>query len=421
MEQKHRLYMLQLLRYFLNEKGYLRVNLVNKLDAEASKYDMWLINISGKYDVIHITFESDVTRKGFYPVIYSTFEKIHHFVGDEQPGNYLDISVNSQASDFEGDKIKYWSIYPGKATNQTLFGYENIEKQVYDVENPTNEIMKLEKEIALQGLSRNRSKISFENLKEKMCFSFLLPAVICFVVWLAIMITTKVTGLYENSVAIFFGAYYKAFIVILSQWWRLLTAGFVHISPLHLLCNLLALMNIAYLVEINYGKLKTMIILVCGITIGSLMEFIGADNQIVVGLSSGIYALFGTLTIFYWRNGYFKKPLFKKNYINCLTMNILISFLPNVSFAGHLGGFAVGLLAGLIADKKLDKSLHTSILICSIVIGLSFGFFAYQNQGFTKFYDGNDKQVAQLAQKLHWNNYADKILEKTTKYYSERN
>lgn len=63
-------------------------------------------------------------------------------------------------------------------------------------------------------------------------------------------------GSTDTLTLIHFGANNKYLVVELHQYYRLLTATFLHIGPLHLLCNMYALYIIGSQVETFFGKKK---------------------------------------------------------------------------------------------------------------------------------------------------------------------
>ena len=68
---------------------------------------------------------------------------------------------------------------------------------------------------------------------------------ICFVVWLFIQLFPSDSTI-TNSILI--GAFYKPF-VLAGEYWRLLTAGFVHVELWHLAMNMMALLSLGKIFE----------------------------------------------------------------------------------------------------------------------------------------------------------------------------
>ncbi|HGG58212.1 MAG TPA: rhomboid family intramembrane serine protease, partial [Nannocystis exedens] len=79
------------------------------------------------------------------------------------------------------------------------------------------------------------------------------------------------------------------------DWWRLLTAAFLHGSWLHLLLNLSALWSIGEWLEPAIGSRKTLAIFLIAALGGSLASLVWCEAPVVVGASGGILGLAGAL------------------------------------------------------------------------------------------------------------------------------
>ncbi|MDJ0634381.1 MAG: rhomboid family intramembrane serine protease [Xenococcaceae cyanobacterium MO_188.B29] len=146
--------------------------------------------------------------------------------------------------------------------------------------------------------------------------------------------------------------------VLYGQWWRVISANFLHYGFMHLSSNMIALYVLGKLIEINLGVIRYLFIyLFSGIgamlsyTIFSLFQ--GNNYTILVGASAAIMGLVGTLLAI---SGYvwFKKktPLNAKR-LRFIIMVIIIQFvfdnlIPQVSFHSHLFGLIFGFLLGII-------------------------------------------------------------------------
>ena len=107
---------------------------------------------------------------------------------------------------------------------------------------------------------------------------------ICFVVWVFIQLFPSDSTI-TNSILI--GAFYKPF-VLAGEFWRLLTAGFVHVHLWHLAMNMMALLSLGKVFEPLLGIRRYLLILIPSIIVGSLFVLASPENSFVVGLSGGI-------------------------------------------------------------------------------------------------------------------------------------
>ncbi len=128
------------------------------------------------------------------------------------------------------------------------------------------------------------------------------------------------------------------------EWWRLLTAAFLHYGPLHLGMNMLALWWLGQPVEAALGRARfTLIYFVAGIA-GSAGALLLSPNDVTVGASGAIFGILGALFIL----EYHATGRLMGQAMTLIVINIAFSFaVPNISIGGHLGGLAAGVLSTL--------------------------------------------------------------------------
>ena len=200
---------------------------------------------------------------------------------------------------------------------------------------------------------------------------------ICFVVWLFIQLFPSISTI-TNSILI--GAFYKPF-VLAGEYWRLLTAGFVHIDLWHLAINMMALLSLGKIFEPLLGVRRYLLILIPSIIVGSLFVLASPGNSFVVGLSGGIYGLLAAYITLILRTGGWRMPPVRAALMNMLFINLLLNFLPNISVRAHLGGFVTGLIMyGFITTEKEEvyKRINHIVALVGLVIVLCF--ISWQNR-----------------------------------------
>lgn len=142
------------------------------------------------------------------------------------------------------------------------------------------------------------------------------------------------------------------------QWWRLITAMFVHFGFVHLLLNMWALWDIGRLVERLYGRLRFSVLYISSGILGNLLSLVVQGNQAVSGGASGaIFSLYGALLIFLWRErqqverGEFKWLFGGAAVFTLLTLGMgqLVAGIDN---AAHLGGLAAGACLGTLLARR---------------------------------------------------------------------
>lgn len=124
--------------------------------------------------------------------------------------------------------------------------------------------------------------------------------------------------------------------------WRIVTSGFLHFGPIHLLVNMLALWIVGRDVEIILGRSRYLAVYFASILGGSaaVMMFQNVMSQ-TAGASGAIFGLFGAQAVILLRIRQSPGPV-----LTVIALNVFISItLPGISLMGHLGGLAAGVLS----------------------------------------------------------------------------
>lgn len=133
------------------------------------------------------------------------------------------------------------------------------------------------------------------------------------------------------------------------EWWRLITAIFLHGSLLHFFFNSYVLLQLGPIVEGIFGTARFWVIyLCCGIAGSMLSQLLRPVNT--VGASGAIMGLMGLLLIYGWRRGGALGESLKASMLRFAVYIIIFSLLVRgIDHFNHAGGFACGALLALIA------------------------------------------------------------------------
>jgi membrane associated rhomboid family serine protease len=125
--------------------------------------------------------------------------------------------------------------------------------------------------------------------------------------------------------------------------WRIVTAGFMHYGPLHLLFNMYALYILGQLLEPAIGKLRFALIYAAGLLCGSLGALILSPNALTAGASGAVFGLMGAAFLVMRNRGI--NPM-ESGLGIWLFLNLAITFtISNISIGGHIGGLIGGAAA----------------------------------------------------------------------------
>ncbi len=152
------------------------------------------------------------------------------------------------------------------------------------------------------------------------------------------------------------------------EWWRLITAAFMHVGPVHLAFNMLALLIFGSELERQLGRWRFLGLYVVSVLGGAAaIQLFGVPNQPVGGASTAIYGLLGALGVLMLASRQDVRGI-----LALLGINVLISFLPGVSLLGHLGGLVAGAAAaGLLLITRRRPQLQVVALASLAVLLLA--------------------------------------------------
>jgi rhomboid protease GluP len=158
-------------------------------------------------------------------------------------------------------------------------------------------------------------------------------------------------------------------VVVAGQWWRLVSAMFLHAGLLHLALNMLGFYYLGTFVEAVLGIPKFLIAyFFCGIgSMGILTAkavFTGSLGELSVGASGAILGLIGVvgaISLKGWRHENAKVAAKQFRWVLfCVGLQAAFDLVtPQVSFLGHLSGAALGFLVGLVLFNPRQKPRFT--------------------------------------------------------------
>ena len=127
-----------------------------------------------------------------------------------------------------------------------------------------------------------------------------------------------------------------------SQSWRLLAAMFVHIGLQHFVLNMVTLYFLGRIAEDLFGSKAFLVLYILSGLMGNLFVMIFSPEVVAAGASTALFGIFGAIASlrFIARSPYIQ--YLSQSYTSLILVNILFSFMPGISLAGHLGGLVGG-------------------------------------------------------------------------------
>jgi membrane associated rhomboid family serine protease len=157
-------------------------------------------------------------------------------------------------------------------------------------------------------------------------------------------------------------------LVQLGEWWRPLTAAFLHIGPVHLVMNMLALLLFGSELERQLGRWRFLGVYLVSVLGGAAaIQLFGQPGGYVAGASTAIYGLLGALGVLMLAQRQDVRGL-----LTLLAINVFISFLPGVSLLGHLGGLVAGALAAgvLLVTRRRAPLQLPGLALLGVVLAV---------------------------------------------------
>jgi membrane associated rhomboid family serine protease len=131
-------------------------------------------------------------------------------------------------------------------------------------------------------------------------------------------------------------------LVQLGDWWRVVTAAFMHVGVLHLLLNMTGLVLFGRQLEQALGRWRFLGVYVVSLLGGSAAVQLATNPlSAVAGASAAIYGLLGSFGVLLLVQRQSLRGL-----VTLLALNVVISVVvPGVSIVGHVGGLVAGAAA----------------------------------------------------------------------------
>ncbi|MEU4198545.1 rhomboid family intramembrane serine protease [Streptomyces sp. NPDC045470] len=123
------------------------------------------------------------------------------------------------------------------------------------------------------------------------------------------------------------------------EFYRLLTAAFLHQEPMHIIFNMLSLWWLGPPLEAALGRVRFIGLYLLSALGGSALSYLlAAQNQPSLGASGAVFGLLGATAILMRRLSYDMRPV-----LILLALNLVFTFAwPNIAWQAHVGGLVVG-------------------------------------------------------------------------------
>ncbi len=149
----------------------------------------------------------------------------------------------------------------------------------------------------------------------------------------------------DGRALVLLGAKFGPAIGIYGEWWRLITANFLHGGLMHIGFNMMSLYTLGPLAENMFGTSRYVVLYVAAGVCGFLASTL-YSSSVSIGASASICGLIGAMYT------YGRKHL--QSHIQAMARGWIIAiaifgfFFPNIDNAAHLGGLLAGAAFGMV-------------------------------------------------------------------------
>ena len=133
------------------------------------------------------------------------------------------------------------------------------------------------------------------------------------------------------------------------EYWRLITAGFLHSGLLHIGFNMYILYWLGTMLEPALGHARFLALYFTSLLAGSFGALLLSPNAVTVGASGAVFGLMGAAFVMQRARGI--DPM-QSGIGPIILLNLALGFvIPNISIGGHLGGLVGGAVAAFAMEQ----------------------------------------------------------------------
>jgi len=172
-------------------------------------------------------------------------------------------------------------------------------------------------------------------------------------------------------------------LMMVGEWWRLVTAMFLHAGLLHIGMNLWCLFDLGPTVETLFSTPKFIVIYLATGIIGFLFSFFWSPMGLSVGASGAVLGLIGALIGATYHHGQLGRD-FRSQLWRWVMYIAIFGLISRTDNAAHLGGLVSGAALGYFIpegepDTRFSENLwNTLAMISVLIIAASFALMALQ-------------------------------------------
>ena len=370
MNEKNTLAM-KLLHYFITEKGYTPIIL------QGAEDEIWLENLDEDYKIVRIVIRYIHNDEQYKFDVFKTnriLKKIRKKTLSFKLNTlsiFLDLGGSVNLDEFKSDNITAVEVHEENEVkkNKLLKSiFPDLSKKLKFSEDGVALFVKVTNDINAHN-KKDQEKVAdvFSPKKPVVTYALILINVFMFLFPLINGTTEEFYNLFAS-----YGPFVK-----MGDYYRLISAAFMHANIAHLIFNMYALWIIGMQLESFIGKWRYLVVYLFSAISGSLLSVIVTPDAVSVGASGAIFGLLGALLYFGYHYRVYLGTVIKSQIIPLIVINLLLGFMvPGIDNAAHIGGLIGGTLIMIGVGVKY-KSSNFERINGLIVSAIYLGFLIY--------------------------------------------
>lgn len=164
------------------------------------------------------------------------------------------------------------------------------------------------------------------------------------------------------------------------EWYRTITAGFLHANVIHIGFNMFLLFQLGTLLEPALNRISYATLYMTALLGGSFLVLVLDPNEATLGASGAVFGLMGAAFIGLRARGI---DPFSTGIGSLIVLNLFFTFaIPNISIGGHIGGLVAGAAGGWLLFEgapRIDRGFRQgagTIVATGICAALGLALFA---------------------------------------------
>lgn len=364
---------MRLVHYFITKENY------TPIVVNGAKDEVWLENNDGPYRVIRINSNYIHNKEQYNFDLFKTRSIIKQIkkktMSIKIPTLNILVDVNDGIDVSEDKEIKAINVKDinNFYQNDLVASYfPNISNEILDKKEGLDLIMNVSNDL---NKKTNEENQRYEDIfrPKKPIVTYILMG-ICIIVFILMYVLGN--GSEDNYTLLNFGANYGP-LVKMGEYYRLITAAFIHIGAAHIIYNMYALYVFGKQLEGFLGRWKYIAVYFVSALTGCLLSLVFNPETISAGASGAIFGLLGSLLYFGYHYRVYLGSIILKQIVPLVIINLVYGFIQTgVDNFAHIGGLVGGILTTMALGIP-NKGSKAERINGGIVLFIYIAFMVY--------------------------------------------